>query len=337
MARSRPIAIRQAGPLRRPKNWGKLMKSITARMLAATLTLSLSGCGGESSGGESPTPPPITTPIPTPAPTPATNYVTPDFQTDFKLSSSLGFSWTIDENSRFVSAYRFAPESRAYLDYFASPQAVNFLHENASVSFADADRIGSDPLSFQKTSDAMSFLIYNHMPKQYVAVATWKARRAQANAVLAEHFWTALFGTPSASTDPLPDFLVYGGGAFLVGGAFGSNYEPGKYSAGDQAVSWSYTPSTDMLWGSIPFVVVRDGGQRQDGLLRADGKFDPTTNSIRGALNDPAAGLHGTFRGQMFGPNRANLAIVFEFARGSDGAKFFGYYLGARGFGDDGI
>lgn len=303
--------------------------------IAATLALALTGCGGGSSGeGEPSAPPPTTTPVPTPTPTPAIDYVVPDFKADFKLSSSLGFSWTINENSRFVSAYLFAPQSRAYLDYFANPQAVNFLHENASISFAEADRIGSDPLTFQKTSDVMSFLIYRHMPKQYVAVATWKARRAQGNAILAEHFWTALFGTPSASTDSLPDFLGYGGGAFLVGGAFGSIYQAGEASAGDRSVSWSYTPSTDILSGSIPFFVVRDGGQHQDGLLKADGQFDRATNSVSGTLSDPVAGLQGTFRGQMFGPDRANLAVIFEFTRASDEAKFFGYYLGARGFGD---
>ncbi|WP_159980629.1 MULTISPECIES: hypothetical protein [unclassified Novosphingobium] len=48
----------------------------------------------------------------------------------------------------------------------------------------------------------------------------------------------------------------------------------------------------------------------------------------QGTLFDRTNGYKGTFRGQIFGPNRDELAVVFELSRDSDGSRYFGHFFG---------
>jgi hypothetical protein len=141
----------------------------------------------------------------------------------------------------------------------------------------------------------------------------------------------AWFGTPSATNDPLPDFLGYSGVVMLKGGIPGKpNLFHTGQPPGPHAVYWSYTPSSDWLSGAVPLFSNEGNVSTQPGLLKASGAFDRTTNTISGTLSDTDNGFAGTFRGQIFGPNRAELFVVFEFSLSRDGATFFGHYIGKR-------
>ncbi|MFD2135658.1 hypothetical protein ACFSLT_11380 [Novosphingobium resinovorum] len=85
-----------------------------------------------------------------------------------------------------------------------------------------------------------------------------------------------------------------------------------------------------MISGSIRLVVVSNQSERQDGLLIAEGSFDRATNTVSGTLTDKTNGYSGTFKGRMYGPDRAELGVVFQFSRDSDGSRYFGHFIGTR-------
>jgi hypothetical protein len=317
-------------------------KNLRALYLATAVSvLALSACGGGS--GSSASPPPVQLPSPTPSPTPtptpppAIAYVVPDYSSSFVLNSSLGYLTTFFEDPEhvFVGGSLLPQQSSSRLDYNHDPLRVSYFYDGLSVSFAGADRTTTTPFQlFSNEPQRLALGLNREIPARYITVASWRTGKEVhfgATSAPGGQYRTALFGTPSAAADPLPDYLGYAGLAWLEGGIAGSP-SPRRIDigSGSQNIFWSYTPSNNAIFGSIPLVITENAAQVQRGLLIANGQFDRSTNSMSGTLTDPDSGFRGTFRGQMFGPDRAELAIVFEFSRASDSSAYFGHYIGRR-------
>lgn len=319
-------------------------------VLAASM-IALAACGGgdSSSGGNPPTSAPTTTPTPTPtpspSPTPTPTYSLPDYTSDFTVRSSLAYfvnfipdpSLPVSRNDQFVSGALVDGESTV-LTYRHSPELVTLQYGTASTSFTGAERVANPPsVEFARQTLPSGRLLLRwatdpNLPK-YVSIVYWRFEKGiltgPSTISPGLEYGSAIFGTPSATSDPLPAFLGYAGVPMLYGGTPGQ--PPQRQHAGTQTMYWSYTPSSDVLSGHIQLYADDENNAAiLKGQLTANGTFDRATNTISGTLTDASHGLEGTFRGQMFGPDRAELAIVFQFSRASDGSAWFGHYVGKR-------
>ena len=138
-----------------------------------------------------------------------------------------------------------------------------------------------------------------------------------------------MFGTPSSSAVPLVDHIGFYGDVSMEGGVPG---KPGRrnFNNNTRQVYWSYQVTGSGLFAHIPYDIFDENGERERGTLRADGTFDAATNSISGRLTDTDTDYKGTFRAQMYGPDRAEMGIIFTFSRASDGSVYYGNYIGKR-------
>lgn len=225
---------------------------------------------------------------------------------------------------------------KAILTYRHDPEQITFQHDTESISFTGAERVENPAnILFARQSLPSNQLQIGYFEEpyrpKYTALVFWRSEKPITNALGTVspgfEYRNAMFGTPSSASDPLPVFLGYSGATLLLGGIPG---KPDILESAKSPASWSYTPSSDVLSGSITLSGVENNTEVPRGLLWAKGTFDRAANSIKGTLSDTENGLSGTFRGQIFGPDRAELAVVFEFSRASDGAKFFGQYIGKR-------
>lgn len=335
------------------------------RLLYAATIMSvagvLAGCGGGDSGSGSgtstpaPTPTPTSAPSATPTPTPVSAYVVPDYTTDFSLTTSLGytvnlFTYPTELNAAGVEKRYYAGGQlldamrQAKLVYRHSPESVEFNYDGSALSFSAAERIQGSIVAFAKRRTDGSFLelmllsptAFVRVPKYVVPAflqSTRNALTSSTGAIGAGYQLSGgLFGTPTVTADPLPDFLGYEGTAVIYGGIPGSKSQSIDQigGVGGHLTNWAYTPSDDRLTGSIPLIINLNSIETPAASLTAKGRFDRVTNAISGTLTDSVNGYTGTFRGQVFGPGRAELGIVFEFSRASDGAKYFGHFIGTR-------
>lgn len=305
----------------------------------------MAACGGGSAsdGGAPPTQLPGPTPTPTPAPTPAPTPTAPvysvmDYGSSFSLSSSLAYVLNVVEEPRlvFVGSELLPSTNNSELDFNQATSSANILYENDSVSFSANDITSTSPfLLYQKTPDT-AWLGVNrvNMPARYVTVADWRTSMHVVGLGVSgpgARVRTLILGTPSAASDPLPEYLGYNGLVSIRGGVRSSETPRlSDISGGSQNVSWSYTPSNGRIFGFVPLYITENSAQFQRGLLVASGQFDRATNSMSGTLSDSTNGFEGTFRGQMFGPERAELAVVFEFSRASDRSSYVGHFIGQR-------
>ena len=300
-------------------------------MLVLTSLFLLSACGG-GSGTESTG---SVTPTPSPTPTPAPTYIIPDYSRDFALGSSLGYTVNVN-GTYFSSGSLLARDKSSFLYYYDDPERADFSFDGSTASWTAADILGRTPyMLFQKGSEILLLGFLENSLAKYVTVAERRTITTayDTNGVYSPDYQNriAIFGTPSSASDPLPTYLGYSGYARVSGGIAGSKSQGlTDVSGGTSKINWSYTPSARSIFGSIPLFVTQNSTMYQRGLLRADGQFDPATNSISGTLTDEENGFKGSFRGQMFGPERAELAIIFEFSRASDGSAYFGHYIGTR-------
>jgi hypothetical protein len=303
----------------------------------------LAACGGGSAsdGGAPPTqlPGPTPTPTPTPAPTPTTPiYPVLDYGSSFSLSSSLAYVVNIVEDPLpvFAGSGLLPSPNTSQLEFSQTTGSANILYENESVSFLKSDQTSTSPfLFYQKLPDSAGLGVNRiNMPARYVTVADWRTSMHIVGLGVSgpgARVRTLILGTPSAASDPLPEFLGYNGLVSIRGGVRASETPRlSDISGGSQNVSWSYTPSNGRISGFVPLFITENSTQFQRGLLVASGQFDRATNSMSGTLSDSTNGFEGTFRGQMFGPERAELAVVFEFSRASDRSSYVGHFIGQR-------
>ncbi|AOR76867.1 hypothetical protein BES08_09000 [Novosphingobium resinovorum] len=271
-----------------------------------------------------------------------------DYSADFALNSNLAYlanviidpSQTAEADKLFFVSGALIDETHgAAFNYTHEPERLDLLHDGATVSFTAQDRVqGLTYALYEKDQRANQLLLTSlGLPAQprYTALTMWRAARTitdtDGTAHPAYQYRVALMGSPSSPSDPLPDSLGYTGGVTLYGGIPGTRkLELSNIPGNDREVYWSYTPSSTFIFGSIPLSIIEDRTQVQIGLLAAEGRFDRATNSWSGTLVDQVNGFRGTFLGRNFGPNRAELAIVFEFSRDSDGSRYVGHYIGRR-------
>lgn len=271
-----------------------------------------------------------------------------DYSTDFALSSNLAYSanfvieagqGTEPDRQYFASGSLMDQDHNASLAYTREPERLNFFYDGALVSFTAQDRVQGLTYTLYEKDQRAHWLMLTAfgLPAQprYTAQAMWRHSRTITDTDGTTHpsyqYRVALVGSPSSPDDPLPDYLGYTGRATLFGGIPGGrDLDLARIVSNDRDINWSYTPSSTFIFGSIPLSIVADNNLTQSGLLAAEGRFDRATSSWSGTLVDQVHGFRGTFRGRNFGPNRAELAIVFEFSRDSDGSRYVGHYIGRR-------
>lgn len=319
------------------------MNILRAAIAASMLALVSCGGGDDSSAGSpmpAPTPTPTPTPSPTPTPTPSA-YVIPDYNSDFSLTSTLGYDVNFVEvtnagliDQYFASGALLADGKVSMMAYSRNPERADFSYDLISASYTAADRVpGLSYIMFQKGKEYLTPGLLGNTPARYVTTAL---RRTQTTNTTPSgvsspgyNYQLALYGTPSSTLDPMPDFLGWSGLVIVRGGIPGTQAQSiAQVGGGASQVDWSFTPSADRLSGSIPLYVVTGNNQTQHGLLLAEGKFNRATNSVSGTLVDQMNGYRGSFRGQVFGPNRAELALIFAFSRESDHSQYYGHYIG---------
>lgn len=261
-----------------------------------------------------------------------------DYSSSFAITSSLGYVANYVDGPQLVFAGSglLQPQSTSRVEYDHDSGNVNLSYDGSSVAFVATDRTHSSPFLFYQKPPESAVLNANtvEMSARYVTVVDWRTMMHIVGLGVSgpgAKIRTTVIGTPSRTNAPLPDFLGYSGRASIRGGIRASaTPQFADISGGSQTVTWSYTPSNNHLSGFVSLYIVENLAQYQRGLLRASGQFDRATNSISGTLSDPENGFEGTFRGQIFGPNRDELAIVFEFSRASDRSSYVGHYIGRR-------
>lgn len=312
----------------------------------AVSIFALIGCGGDEAGTGTSAPSPTPAPTPVPTPTPAPVYTVTDYSADFALSSSIGYmvNYVADptapggEKQYFVSGEQLSAGRSTDLVYRRSPESVDFGYDRAVQKFTAVDRVQNlNYTVFEKPGQQLLLAPpWHHPVTKYVTLAVLRSSSSitETNGTVLPgyQYRIGLFGTPTRTTDPLPDHLGYAGKSIVYGGIPGSRtLDISSVGGGQHTINWSYTPSSNDIFGSVPLVAVVNNQESSIGILSAaDGKFDAAANSISGTLIDRMNGYHGTFRGQIFGPDRAELIVVFEFSRDSDGSRYFGHYIGKR-------
>jgi hypothetical protein len=291
----------------------------------------------------------VPTPAPTssPSPAPTATYIPADFSANFAADTNLAYianfqtyagAGGLPEQS-FVSGMLIDPTHSSKIIYQREPEQVDFGYDGTSITFVGQERISSStPRRFERNAQTEVLFVEpfdTDLHPRYVVQAVWRSLKpivaADGTTRVGEQYRLALFGTPTVGDNPLPDFVSYlGSDTFFGGVVSGQTQYRGFNGYSISKLSWSYTPSIDRLDGSIDIRLARDGSSNDQVLLRPSGKFDRATNTVSGTLSDTISGLSGTFRGRFFGPDRAELALVFEISRASDGAKYVGSYIGLR-------
>ncbi|WP_159978822.1 MULTISPECIES: hypothetical protein [unclassified Novosphingobium] len=271
-----------------------------------------------------------------------------DYSATFGLSSNLAYlanfevvpgTGTDPDRQYFASGALIDAAHFAAFNYTHDPERLDIGYDGMTMNFAATDRVAGLTYRLYEKNERKESLLLTALnlaaQPRYIAQYTWRSTKPLMLPGGAQkpsyQYRVALLGTPSSSADPLPDFLGFTGRTAVYGGIPGSQDQSlNDLVTSDQDVFWSYTPSVNHIRGSVALSIVRDRTQIQIGLLTAEGRFDRPTNTLSGTLTDQLNGYRGTFRGQVFGPNRAEVGIVFEFSRDSDGSRYFGHYIGAR-------
>lgn len=76
---------------------------------------------------------------------------------------------------------------------------------------------------------------------------------------------------------------------------------------------------TNEVRGYIPVYGIENASQVAKGVLKLTGTLDDATNQFSGEISDTLNGYVGTFRGGLYGPNREEMALLFQFSRPLDG------------------
>ena len=321
---------------------------VLARSVASSALLALTACGGGGgTGGSTPiavvpgsTPMPMPMPMPMPAatatPTPSAAPTVPayatanDFTRDLVIDGQLGF--TIDTfepasggSYTFVGGSMFANDARYTLAYTVSPDTARLTLNGAVDSYTTME------LNYAGTQR-----YYRRLGEADLLVGLETGRTATSTTKIGSALYTpetragiagqrrslrmAVAGRPTLAADALPSPLSFRGLALVLGGTTDR-----ALFASTDTLSFSLT-GDGLVQGYVS--VLGFGGTQV--ILTFSGTLDRATNSIQGTIADTRAGFAGQFRGQLFGPNGAELGLVYRAERTGDGAVLAGEYVGTR-------
>ncbi|WP_146163389.1 hypothetical protein [Sphingomonas fennica] len=306
------------------------LSSIRQILLTAmpACALFLSSCGGGDSDS-------TTTPTPTPTPIVDTYPSPTDYAQDFSFASDLGYAFTrfrVDEVDYIIASNLTNDSKSANLSYKNSPEQIELSIEGRSLFFVGAERFVSTPSrQYNRSEEYLLIGFHDQIRTRYVTdvIGRWPIGKQIWNGqeVPAYRFAMAFFGKPSKSGGSIPNFLGYDGYPVVFSASNGATImlQPGP-------ASWSITPSkTDApVSGSVPLAISEENTVKPVAMLQVSGNFDSTTNEIRGRLFDAENDFQGTFRGKLYGPDRAEMAAVFEFSQKSSGLYYLGHFTGKR-------
>lgn len=311
-------------------------KGLAAHLVLAAL---LAGCGGGgSSGGDdpvqvSPAPNPSSPPAPAPmpTPTPAATIAPIDFTRGFLIETPLGYSaqWFAPATGIASGVFNRGVASlgstkTTALSFAPSPEEIRFRYADADIVFSRSELLPTATRAYQRGNETLAL----ERPFDYVVRTTWKTigqpetRNGQNG--YRETFKVDLIGEVSSTSDPLGDFLGYLGVARVFGGVM-----DGDAAFETRLSSFSYTPSTDSIFGGVQVFQTVNATQVQRAALRFGGSLDRSTNRLSGKISDTVSGYSGTFQGFMFGPQRAEVAVTFQVSDGN-GSTLVGDLIGRR-------
>jgi len=213
------------------------------------------------------------------------------------------------------------------LTYRVSPEAVTAGYDSAVAAFSGTDRVPAGDFRFYRTATAEATFGYN--PGRYQAryVTAFQVHTVEKNTTLGGkrgtlgRFHSGFVGRTAGAVDAAPRFLAYTGSLEYLGGSTSDAIMP-RVSASSIDIDGNVIASSNFQFSE------RTGGNSFP--LRLSGTVDRTTGRLSGTLAADGDRYGGTFRGQLFGPQGAEIAIVFEMTRASDGAQFAGDFLGGR-------
>lgn len=232
------------------------------------------------------------------------------------------------DSSRYYVTTGLLPQTRsARVTFSASPEALTAGYDLMSAAFGGADRVPAGDFRFYRTATAEATFGYN--PGRYQAryVTTFQVHTQEGNTNLGgrigtlHRFNSGFVGRATAPLGDVPRFLGYTGSLEYYGGLPSQNMLP-RISSSSIDIDGNAVTVSNFQFSESPGA--------SSFPLKLTGTLDRVAGTVSGTMRDDAGRYGGTFRGQLFGPQGVEIAVVFEMTRSSDGAQFVGDFVGRR-------
>jgi hypothetical protein len=313
------------------------MRKLCTMMSVAAATLGLAACGGGGGGGGSPAP--VASPTPPVAAAPTTNTTLTNLVASQSFATAAnGLAGTYVNATGVTTPTSYSPGGADGLGiaYNAADQSytVSVYGETNTFTPANRDAAHSTNLAtaYSRTSGATDYNLVLANPAAvqltYSSYGVWQRDvTGSPNSTL--HQSVFVYGIPTASSDlPRTGSATYStavGGFWVAGGDVrvlsGTSTFSADFGAGTTRLDMTMVGKSQLA----------GGGTFAFGSVGGAGSINSSNATISGALGSTSAasaGYSGVYAGRFYGPQAAEVGVVFDLQRGSNVVQ--GYVVGKK-------